>query len=127
VNPDGTVAGTGLTPAELSAAGYSDSEIQGLLSANDTSTLGIATNFVGPLPPTPAPSSSAGSWLSAIGTTFTNVFRAINPPTPGTRLINPATGLPYTAAQLAGTGVSGIGNILPLLIVIGLIWAFTRK
>jgi hypothetical protein len=125
LNPDGTVAGTGMTPAELTAAGYSDSDIQSLIGTNDTPTSGLSTSFVGP--PTPAPSSSSGSWLSAIGTVFTNVFRAVNPPAPGTRLINPATGLPYTAAQLAGTGMTGLGSILPLLIVIGLIWAFTRK
>jgi len=125
LNSDGTVAGTGMTPADLQAAGYSVSDILTMdPTAFDTPTAGTTASPIGPLPAASPPSGSGGllSGLTAVGTAFTNVFRAINPPAAGTRLINPATGLPYTTAQLAGTS----GSLLPLLLLALAAWFFLR-
>ena len=77
---------------------------------------GETTGGAFPLPPDNAglmlPPVQAGvagsSWLSGIagiGTAITGIFRAIDPPKPGTTLYNPATGLPYGVDPRTGRPV----------------------
>ncbi len=115
-----------MTPDELRSIGYSDTDIQTMIaSVEDTPTSGISSNFIGPAAPAPTGSSSLGSTISTLGTTFVNLFRAFNPPAAGTKLINPATGLPYTQAQLAGT-TSGLSGLFPIVLIVLAIWFFSR-
>jgi len=86
----------------------------------------------------PGGGGGGGDWLTgltgvfgAVGTTVTNVFRAFNPPPPGTRLINPATGLPYSPQQIQQlTGqpfVGGNSGLVTLLLIALVIWAVSKS
>lgn len=109
-------SGTGQTPGDLAALGYSPDQIAGLAgstsgnvfaSGSPTGTAPNSTPAVGG----PGVTSGSSSWLSglgslfgSIGTTATNLARAssstaINPATGVRYGINPATGLPYPAAS----------------------------
>jgi hypothetical protein len=71
---------------------------------------------------TVADTGGGGGWLSGIsdlfstvGTVYTNVSRANNPPPRGSVLYNPQTGLPYTQQQLAGTNSIETSELLLIL------------
>lgn len=103
--------GTGQTPAELAALGYTPDQIAGLAGSTSTNVFASGSP-TGAAPVTGAStpiSSGSSSWLSGLAsafgsaaTTATNIARAtsstaINPATGVKYGINPATGLPYPA------------------------------
>lgn len=134
MDPTIEVPGTGSTVGELQGYGYSDADIQAFFSAGDTPTSGISSSPIGPS----FDGGSTGgntSWvsglsgiLSTVGTTFTNINRALNPPKAGTTLYNPQTGLPYgidprTGKPVAAAQRSTLVNVLVIgMIVVGGLW-----
>jgi hypothetical protein len=113
-----------------SYAGGADSS-----SAWDVPTSGISTDFIGPQP-APASAVSAvaqqngGSWLSglsALGSAAVNIARAVSPPSAGTTLYNPSTGLPYGLNPATGQayGAPSAGTqafVLFVLVAAAVIW-----
>ena len=130
--------GTGQTPSELAALGYTPDQIAGLTGS-------VAPNVSGAPGATAIASggtaggASSSSWVSGIGSLFgslTNFTRSLTNPNinPATGLpygvnpitgqkiaINPVTGLPYTQSQ------SSIGTLLVIGVVLWLVFSALRS
>lgn len=125
----GDDAGTGQTPSQLMAIGYSPDQVAqlaGSVSGNSSGAAGAKAISIG----STAPGSSNASWISGIGslfgsvaTTITNVNRATKSPT-----INPATGLPYGINPQTGQpfSVASQNSFLILVVVAVVIWAIVK-
>lgn len=122
----GDSSGTGQTPAELAANGYTPDQIAqlaGSMAPNVSGALGGAAIGGSGTPS----GTGTTSWISGlaglfgtVGSTVTNIQRAqnnpnINPQTGVRYGVNPATGLPYTAA-------TGQVSILLIVVVVVVLW-----
>lgn len=123
MDPNAIVPGTGQTVGDLLNAGYSQSDIQGLM--------GDATAYGAPISTDGSSGGGGGNVsISSLSTLFSNlatsaasIYKTVTGPS--TNVINPRTGQPYTQAQLtalaqqnAALGPAGnISGILPILFV----------
>lgn len=128
MDPNQVVPGTGQTVQDLLNIGYSQADIQSLMSPTvpDTSIAAQGAVDTGVHITTMIPSI-----ISTIGTTFANVERALNQP----QVINPRTGQPLTQQQLqtlasnqAALGpVGNLGSLLPFAVIFLLAYVLLKK
>lgn len=129
-------SGTGQTPAELAALGYSPDDIASVAGSTQSNVFASGSpTGTAPLGGASTPvSTSSSSWLSglsslfgSVATTATNIARGANNPliNPATGVkygINPATGLPYPAVTAQSTG-----TLVILAVVAVVFWLLFRK
>lgn len=123
-------SGTGQTPAELAALGYSPDDIANVAGSLQSNVFasGSPTGSV-PTGGAPTNSSSSSGWLSGVTAIFgtaaqtaTNISRGLSNPSinPATGLrygVNPATGLPYPAATSQAQS-----SLLVLVVIVVIVW-----